>query len=113
MNTIKELLDNNIDLHTAEMMLNDYEKRIGTMSGVYKITDINYDFNIRGKIVTLECQECSKVIYRTMISGRNKWSELIKSCECQKVKKEEAKKAESVSISEHLRQLIQNDIRNK
>lgn len=95
MNTIQELLDNNIELHTSEMMLNEYRKRIGTMNGVYKITDINYDFNIRGKIVTLECQECGKVIYRTMISGRNKWSELIKSCECQKEKREEAKKAES------------------
>lgn len=99
MNTIEELLDNNIELHTAEMMLNEYRKRIGTMNGVYKITDINYDFNIRGKIVTLECQECGKVIYRTMISGRNKWSELIKSCECQKAKKEEIKKAESEKIS--------------
>lgn len=99
MNTIEELLDNNIELHTAEMMLNEYRKRIGTMNGVYKITDINYDFNIRGKIVTLECQECGKVIYRTMISGRNKWSELIKSCECQKAKREEIKKAESEKIS--------------
>ena len=98
MNTVQELLDNNIDLHTAEMMLNEYRKRIGTMNGVYKITDINYDFNIRGKIVTLECQECGKVIYRTMISGRNKWSELIKTCECQKTKKEEAKKEESEKI---------------
>lgn len=95
MNTIEELLNNNIDLHTAEMMLNEYQKRIGTMNGVYKITDINYDFNIRGKIVTLECQECGKVIYRTMISGRNKWSELIKSCECQKIKKRELAKDES------------------
>lgn len=99
MNTINELLNNNIDLHTAKMMLNDYQKRIGSMNGVYKITDIYYDFNVRGKIVTLECQECGKVIYRTMISGRNKWSELIKSCECQKAKKEETKRAESEKIS--------------
>ena len=71
MNTIQELLDNNIDLHTAEMMINEYQKRIDTMSGVYRIEDINYDFNIRGKIVTLQCQECGKVIYRTMIRKRN------------------------------------------
>ena len=89
MNTIQELLDNNIDLHTAEMMINEYQKRIDTMSGVYRIEDINYDFNIRGKIVTLQCQECGKVVYRTMISGRNKWSELIKTCECQKAKRKE------------------------
>ena len=99
MNTMQELLDNNIDLYTATMMLNEYSKRIGTMNGVYKIIDINYDFNIRGKIVTLECQECGEVIYRTMINGRNKWSELIRSCECQKAKKEYAKKAESEKIS--------------
>lgn len=112
MNTIEELLDNNIELHTAEMMLNEYQKRIGTMNGVYKITDINYDFNIRGKIVTLECQECGKVIYRTMISGRNKWSELIKSCECQKAKKEEAKKAESEKISKIKKEQMLEDACN-
>ena len=95
MNTLKELLDNNININVANNMLNDYRNRIGSMNGVYMITDINYDFNIHGRIVTLECQECGKVIHRTMISGRNKWSELIKSCECQKAKKEEIKKAES------------------
>lgn len=98
MNTLQELLDNNIELYTAEKMLNDYSERIGTMNGIYKITDINYDFNIYGKIVTLECQDCGKVIYRTMISGRNKWSELIKSCECQKARKEESRKAEAEKI---------------
>ena len=98
MNTLQELLDNNIELYTAEKMLNDYSERIGTMNGIYKITDINYDFNIHGKIVTLECQDCGKVIYRTMISGRNKWSELIKSCECQKARKEESRKAEAEKI---------------
>jgi len=95
MNTVQELLDNNIDLHTAEMMINEYQKRIDTMSGVYRIEDINYDFNIRGKIVTLKCSECGKVIHRTMISGRNKWSELIKTCECQKEKKRLAREEES------------------
>ena len=47
MNTIQELLDNDIDIHTAEMMLNEYSKHIGTMNGVYEITDVEYDFNIR------------------------------------------------------------------
>ena len=28
MNTIQELLDNNIELHTAEMVLNEYRKRM-------------------------------------------------------------------------------------
>lgn len=87
MNTIEDLMNNGIELYTANNMLSEYSKRIGTMNGIYKIKDIEYDFNIRGKIVTLECSECGKVIHRTMISGRNKWSELIKSCECQKERK--------------------------
>ena len=98
MNTIQELLDNDIDIHTAEMMLNEYSKHIGTMNGVYEITDVEYDFNIRGKIVTLECSECGKVIHRTMISGRNKWSELIKTCECQKEKKKRIEKEKAEKI---------------
>lgn len=87
MNSLQELLDNGIELYTAENMLKDYSNRIDTMNGIYKIIDINYDFSVRGKDVTLQCTECGKIIHRKMISGRNKWSELIKSCECQKEKK--------------------------
>lgn len=112
MNTLKELLDNNININVANNMLNDYRNRIGSMNGVYMITDINYDFNIHGRIVTLECQECGKVIHRTMISGRNKWSELIKSCECQKAKREEIKKAESEKISKMKKNKILEDACN-
>ena len=112
MNTIEELLDNGIELYTAEMMISDYSKRIGTTNGIYKIIDINYDFNIRGKIVTLECQECGKVITRTMISGRNKWSELIKSCECQKIKKREFAKAESEKFLKEKKALILEDAKS-
>ena len=68
MNSLEEILDNGIDVHTAELMLNEYSKRIGTMNGVYKIKDIEYDFNIHGKIVTLECSECGNIIHRTMIT---------------------------------------------
>ena len=93
MNTLNNLLNNGIELHTAIRMLDDYSKRIGTMNGVYKIIDINYDFSIRGKNITLQCSECGKVINRLMISGRNKWSELIKGCSCQKEKKRLEKKA--------------------
>lgn len=94
MNTLQNLMDNGIELNTAKKMLSEYSKRIDTMNGIYKIIDIEYDFNIRGKIVTLECSECGKVIHRTMISGRNKWSELIKNCDCQKIKKAEQRKAD-------------------
>lgn len=80
MNDIKELVSHGISEITAKSMLDDYGKRIGTMSGVYKIIDINYDFNERGKNVTLQCTGCGKTVHRIMITGRNKWSELIKTC---------------------------------
>lgn len=51
MNTIQNLIDNGIDMANAERMISEYKKRIGTMSGVYKITDITYDFLERGKDV--------------------------------------------------------------
>lgn len=91
MNTINELLDNGINIDTANRMLNSYLKRINTMNGIYKITDITYDFSIHGKDITLECTSCGRIIHRTMINGKNKWSELIKNCECQKVKKQTEK----------------------
>lgn len=95
MNTLEELIENGIGIDTARMMIESYRQKIGSQNGVYTIKDIEYDFNIRGKIVTLECQECGKVIHRTMISGKNKWSELIKTCDCQKIRKRECEKAES------------------
>lgn len=92
MNTLQNLIDNGIEINTAIRMLSEYQKRIGTINGIYKIIDITYDFNERGKDVTLECTNCGKVIHRMMVSGRNKWSELIKTCECQKIEKENEKK---------------------
>lgn len=79
MNTLQELINNGINTKTAKSMLDQYNSKIGTMNGVYKIIDITYDFDIRGKLVKLKCQECGKVICRSMVSGRNKWSELIKT----------------------------------
>lgn len=89
MNTFQNLIDNGIEPHTAQDMLDGYTKRIGTMNGIYEITDITYDFTERGKDVTLKCSMCGREIHRMMISGRNKWCELIKSCPCQKARKEE------------------------
>ncbi len=75
-------------------MLDNYSSKIGTMNGIYEITDITYDFNERGRDVTLKCSLCGREIHRIMISGRNKWSELIKSCPCQKVAEEKRKQEE-------------------
>lgn len=80
MNTLEDLMNHEIDRYTAEKMLDDYRSRVGTMNGVYEIIDINYDFNERGKDVVLRCSGCGKIIHRMMIKGRNKWSELIKTC---------------------------------
>lgn len=84
MNTIQNLIDNGIDFKTAQRMLVGYSQKVGTYSGIYLITDVYYDFEIKGKIVKMKCSSCGKKIERKMFSGKNKWSELIKSCECQK-----------------------------
>lgn len=87
MNDITELVSHGISNTTAELMLADYKKRIGTRNGIYEIVDINYDFEKHAKDVTLKCSECGIIIHRTMMQGRNKWSELIKTCkECGKRK---------------------------
>lgn len=104
MNTIEDLMNHEIDGYTAEKMLADYKSRIGTMNGVYEIIDINYDFNERGKDVTLRCSGCGRVIHRMMITGRNKWSELIKTCkDCEEHKrKDDIEKSEKQKKDEIL-----------
>lgn len=90
MNTLEELIENGFDEHTANNMLISYSSKIGTMNGIYEITDITYDFKQRGRDVTLKCTVCGNEIHRMMIKGRNKWSELIKTCSCQKEMKDKA-----------------------
>lgn len=83
MNTLQNLIDNGIEPYTAQEMLDGYSKRIGTMNGIYEITDITYDFNERGRDVTLKCSLCGAERHKMMIGGRNKWRELVKRCPCQ------------------------------
>lgn len=106
MNTFQNLIDNGIEPHTAQDMLGGYAKRIGIMNGVYKITDITYDFTERGKDVALKCSLCGREIHRMMISGRNKWSELIKSCPCQKARKAEEERLFAQKIEKEKKELI-------
>lgn len=87
MNTLQSLIDNGIGEYNAKSMISNYSSKINKMNGVYIITDITYDFNSKGHDVTLKCTECGREIHRIMINGRNKWSELIKTCPCQKEKK--------------------------
>lgn len=84
MNTIQDLMNNGINRVNAERMIDGYKRKIGTTNGIYTIADITYDFSEKGKNVTLKCSLCGNEIHRTMVSGRNKWSELIKTCHCQK-----------------------------
>ena len=107
MNTINEMISHGISETTAAKMLNDYQKRIGTMNGVYKIIDIKYDFDEHGRVITLQCSGCGKIICRTMISGRNKWSELIKTCkDCEERKRkddlEKSEKRKKEEILSHI-----------
>lgn len=100
MNTFQNLIDNGFHPVNAQRLLDDYSKRIGTMNGVYEITDITYDFNEKGKDVTLKCSLCGREVHRMMISGRNKWSELIKSCPCQKETAKQEKLEQEKLVSE-------------
>lgn len=107
MNTVEDLMNHEIDRYTAEKMLADYKSRVGTMNGVYEIIDINYDFNERGKDVILRCSGCGKIIHRMMIKGRNKWSELIKTCkDCEERKqKDDFEKSEKRKKEEILSEI--------
>lgn len=80
MNSIEDLVSHGIGISTAEKMIEDYKSRLGQMNGIYEIIDIRYDFSVKGKIVTLKCSYCGDIIARTLITRRNKWSELIKDC---------------------------------
>lgn len=106
MNTFQNLIDNGIEPHTAQEMLDNYSSKIGTMNGVYEIVDITYDFNERGQDVVLKCSLCGREIHRMMISGRNKWSELIKSCPCQKEAKRKEKRLLAEKITKEKKCLI-------
>lgn len=106
MNTLENLIDNGIDRNTAVSMLDSYSSKIGTMNGIYEITDITYDFSKRGRDVTLICTSCGREIHRLMVKGRNKWSELIKTCQCQK----EKKLADSENLKNQKRALIESRV---
>lgn len=110
MNTFQDLINHGIEPHTAQEMLDNYSSKIGTMNGVYEIADITYDFNERGRDVTLKCSLCGREIHRMMIRGRNKWSELIKSCPCQKEEKRLEERRLAEKIAKEKKDLILNRI---
>lgn len=92
MNTLEELVSKyNINIKTASMMLDNYSKRIGTVNGDFKITDITYN-GFENREIELTCVKCGKIIRKDFTNGKNKWSELIKNCDCEKKKSEKIKK---------------------
>lgn len=98
MNTIEELKSRyGISIETAQSMLDEYTKCIGKTNGVMKIKDITYIGNSTRE-VTLECNLCGRIYKPMMKAGRNKWSELRRSCDCQKeterIKREQQKEQE-------------------
>lgn len=110
MNSLDELISYGINDSTAKRMLENYKNRIGGINGVYEIVDITYDPNIKGRILTLKCTECGKIVYRTMINGKNKWSELIKTCEC--CKEKDSNKEELEKILKIKKDLLFESARN-
>lgn len=82
MNTLEELVSiYNIHESNAKMMLNNYSKRIGQVNGDYTITDITYK-GFERREVEITCNKCDKVVVKSLVNGKNKWSELAKKCDC-------------------------------
>lgn len=91
MNSVKELVSYGIDEKTANNMIANFLNKVGTINGDYEIVDITFHPGTRVRKVTLKCTKCGETIYRDMICGRNKWSELIKTCKkCKIAKKNNA-----------------------
>lgn len=85
MNSVEELVSYGISKENISQMIESYQKRIDTVNGDYKIIDISYNPYTKARVVKLKCVTCGNEIQRGMIKGRNKWSELIKTCpKCRK-----------------------------
>ena len=116
MNAFEELTTiYGIEKHTAQSMIDGYMERIGSLNGVHRVEDITY-IGDGAKEVRLRCIECGREYTRVMVSGRNKWSELMRTCVCQKERKrEERKRQADIEKSEKNKKrvsVLQNEIGN-
>lgn len=102
MNTIEQLMrDYELNRDTAARMIEGYSEKIGTLNGILEITDITY-IGGGSKTVDLRCTNCNTEYRRIMTSGKNKWSELLKTCPCQKeIRKAEKEKQLEEKRNEH------------
>lgn len=88
MNSLNELVSYGFDEKTAQSMVYFYNKRIGKISGDYKITDVTYNHTDKTRDVELTCVICGNKIYRKIPVGKNKWDRLVKICRiCKKEKR--------------------------
>lgn len=86
MQTLEELISLGYQQGNADQMLKHAMGRIGEVHGCNKVTDITYTEN-HERDVELTCTLCGKVSHKMFTPGRNKWSELKHSCECQSPQK--------------------------
>lgn len=106
MNSVEELASYGISKENIAQMIKSYQKRIGTVNGDYKIIDISYNPSTKARVVKLKCVACGDEIYREMIKGRNKWSELIKTCPRCREKKRNAELEKKRKNKENLLESI-------
>ena len=102
MNSVEELVSYGISKENISQMIESYQKRIDTVNGDYKIIDISYNPYTKARVVKLKCVTCGNEIQRGMIKGRNKWSELIKTCPKCRKKRRNAELEKSRKIKKDL-----------
>lgn len=103
MNTLNELVQyEDINIYTAQQMINNYKKRIGEVHGVNEIVDINYNRDTKSRDITLRCTKCNREIVRSIKCGKTKWNELPKTCNCVKDAERKARFEKSQKIKKDL-----------
>ena len=93
MNTREDLIALGLGDLALSKIIESQQKHIGELHGVNRITDITYLGVGEGSVIELTCTECGNVRTKNYVSGRNRWSELAKTCSCQKRVLSEKEKA--------------------
>lgn len=105
MNNYDELIEYGYTEYTAKAIITDNSKRIGTLNGVYEVIDVTFIPETKEKKVVLKCTKCGKIIERVLVHSKNKWCELIKTCECEKIERE-IKRLENKELKKQEREKI-------
>lgn len=102
MNSIEELVSYGIRKENVSRMIESYQKLVGTVNGDYEIIDISYNPIAKARMVKLRCTTCGDEIQREIVKGRNKWSELIKTCSKCREKRRNAELEKNEKIKKDL-----------